>query len=108
MAQEPSKEQRRGKTYEDELYEILNDIGVIPSEDFNLILHNDNVNDMEDVVVALYEVCRLPNESCVSVMMEAHHKGKALITSGEINIILDLKLGLNKRGLTTSIDISSL
>lgn len=106
MAEEPSIEQHTERTNEDELYEILNEIGIIFSEDFNLILHNDNVNDMEDVVVALYEVCRLSNEKCVSVMKEAHHKGKALITTGDINTLLDLKLGLNKRGLTISIETS--
>ena len=91
---------------EAELSEILNEIDTFCSQDFNLILHNDNVNYMEDVVVVLYEVCRLPNERCVKVMMEAHHKGKGLITTGEINTLLDLMLELKKRGLTTSIEPS--
>ena len=104
MAQEPLKEQRNGKTYEDELFEILNELGINSSEDFNLILHNDNVNDMIHVVVALYEVCKLTNEKCVSVMMEAHSKGKSVIATRELNTILDMKLGLDRRGLTTSIE----
>ena len=106
MAQEPLKEQQSGKTYEDELFEILNEVGIVSSEDFNLILHNDNVNDMDHVVAALFEVCKFTNGRCVKVMMEAHNKGKGLITTGEINTLLDLKLGLNKRGLTISIEIS--
>jgi ATP-dependent Clp protease adapter protein ClpS len=106
MAQEPLKRQQSERTYEDELNEILDELGISYSEDFILILHNDNVNDMEDVVVALYEVCRLPNERCVSVMMEAHNNGKSVITTGEINTLLDLKLELNKRGITTSIETS--
>jgi len=107
MAQESLKEQQSGKTYEDELFEILNDAGIVSSEDFNLILHNDNVNDMIHVVVTLYEVCKLTNEQCVSVMMEAHTKGKSVITTRELNTILDMKSGLDGRGLTTSIGISS-
>jgi ATP-dependent Clp protease adapter protein ClpS len=106
MAQEPLKKEQSERTYEDELYEILDKVGISFSEDFILILHNDNVNDMIHVVVALYEICRLSNERCVSVMMEAHNKGKSVIKTGEINTLLDLKLGLNKRGLTISIETS--
>lgn len=107
MAQEPLKEQQSGKTYEDELFDMLNEVGISFSESFNLILYNDNVNDMIHVVVALYEICKLTNEKCVSVMMEAHTKGKSVITTRELNIILDMKSGLDGRGLTTSIGISS-
>lgn len=106
MAQEPLKKQQSVRTYEDELYEILDEVGISFSEDFILKLHNDNVNDMIHVVVALYEICRLPNERCVSVMMEAHNKGKSIITTGEINTLLDLKLGLDQKGLTISIETS--
>ena len=107
MAKESLKEQPSEKTYEEELNDILSEIGIGFSESFSLILHNDNVNDMIHVVVALYEVCKLTNEKCVSVMMKAHTKGKSVITTRELNTILDMKSGLDGRGLTTSIGISS-
>lgn len=106
MAKEKLKEQQGERTFENELEKTLNGIGIAFSDSYSLILYNDNVNDMIHVVVALFEICRLPNERCVKVMMEAHTKGKAIITTGEINTLLDLKLGLNKRGLTISIEIS--
>jgi ATP-dependent Clp protease adaptor protein ClpS len=105
MEQEPLKEQKSEKTYEEELYDILSEIGIGFSESFILVLHNDNVNDMIHVVVALYEVCKLTNEQCVSVMMEAHNKGGSVITTDELDILLDMKSGLDGRGLTSSIEV---
>jgi hypothetical protein len=106
MTHESLKGHKSVRIYEEELYEILNELGIGFSESFSLILHNDNVNDMIHVVVALYEVCKLTNDQCVSVMMEAHNKGKSVITTDELNLILEMKSGLDKRGITTSIETS--
>lgn len=84
--------------------EILKDTGISIQRDYNLILWNDNVNDMISVIIALYEVCKLSNNDSLRVMMEAHKKGKSLAKNGELDELLDMKNGLNARGLTVTIE----
>jgi ATP-dependent Clp protease adapter protein ClpS len=86
------------------LEDILKDSGISLQHDYNLILWNDNVNDMINVVVSLYEVCKLSNEHSQRVMMEAHTKGKSLAKNGELDELLDMKNGLNARGLSVTIE----
>lgn len=86
------------------LEDILKETGISFQRDYNLILWNDNVNDMINVVVSLYEVCKLSNEGSQRVMMEAHTKGKALAKSGELDELLDMKNGLRARGLSTTVE----
>ena len=100
------EEKKKVQLFEDELNDILTDLGISYSEKYNLILYNDNINNMIHVVVALYEVCKLSNDNCIQVMMEAHIIGRAIVLTDELEKVLDLKNGLDKRGLTISIEIS--
>jgi ATP-dependent Clp protease adaptor protein ClpS len=45
---------------------------------FKVLLHNDDVNDMEHVVRALIRVFRFDRAECERIMMEAHQRGVAL------------------------------
>ena len=45
---------------------------------YRVLLHNDDVNSMELVVLALREVFAFSAEQAVAVMLEAHHTGVAL------------------------------
>ncbi len=47
---------------------------------FKVLLHNDDVNDMEHVVRSLMRVFRFTRDVCEQIMMEAHRKGVALCT----------------------------
>jgi ATP-dependent Clp protease adaptor protein ClpS len=47
---------------------------------FKVLLHNDDVNDMEHVVRSLVRVFRFDRARCEQIMMEAHRKGVALCT----------------------------
>jgi len=93
------------ETDTDLLSVILKETGISFQRDFNLILWNDNVNDMINVVVSLYEVCKLSNEDSQRVMMEAHTKGKSLAKNGELDELLDMKNGLTARGLSTTVEL---
>lgn len=85
---------------------VLNELGIRGSNDIEvkLILWNDHVNDMISVIVALYEVCKLSNERCMEVMMEAHEKGKAVVKTGSFDEIATMKQGLNDRNLEATIE----
>jgi ATP-dependent Clp protease adapter protein ClpS len=90
----------------DSITKVLNELGIRGSNDteVKLILWNDHVNDMISVVVALYEVCKLSNEQCMEVMMEAHEKGKAVVKTGSYDELSVMKQGLNDRNLEATIE----
>jgi len=95
---------RRDELFESEFNEILDQLGIAFSEEFNLVLHNDSVNNMIHVVVALYEECKLSNEKSYSVMMEAHTKGRSVVRNGNIDDLHYMSLGLERRGLTVTLE----
>lgn len=47
---------------------------------YKVLLHNDDVNSMEQVVQALMRVFRFDREACERIMLEAHRDGVALCT----------------------------
>jgi ATP-dependent Clp protease adaptor protein ClpS len=102
--QKRSRELRRDQLFEMEFNDILESLGITFSKEFNLILHNDNINSFIDVVVALYEVCKLSNEKSFSVMMEAHTKGRSIVSNGNLDELHDMKINLQGKGLTVSLE----
>ena len=45
---------------------------------YKVIIHNDPVNDMRHVILALIDVFKLEFGQAVILMLEAHHTGAAL------------------------------
>jgi ATP-dependent Clp protease adapter protein ClpS len=98
------KEFQRHQLMESELNDILDKHGITFSEEFNLILHNDNINDMIHVVVSLYQVCKLSNERSLSVMLEAHTKGRSVIRNGNLDELHYMRLGMENKNLSVTIE----
>ena len=46
---------------------------------FKVLLHNDDVNDMDHVVLTILKTTTLPLEEAVEKTLEAHHSGVALL-----------------------------
>ena len=59
---------------------------------------------MIHVVVALYEECKLSNEKSYAVMMEAHTKGRSVVKNGNIDDLHYMRLGLERCGLTVTLE----
>lgn len=91
----------------DQMTKLLNELGIKDSKSdiYNLILWNDHVNDIMDVIISLYEVCKLSNEDCIRVTMEAHNKGKSVVKRGSLDEMSKLKQGLNDRNLEATVEI---
>src|SRR4051812_19415382 len=49
-------------------------------------LHNDDVNTMEFVVNVLRKVFGFTIEKCVTLMLEAHHKGSVAVWTGSLEV----------------------
>jgi ATP-dependent Clp protease adaptor protein ClpS len=90
----------------DSITELLEELGIKNSKSdiYNLVLWNDHVNNMMDVILALYEVCQIPSDDCVKFTMEAHNKGKCVIKSGSYDDMYKMKRGLNDRNLEATIE----
>jgi ATP-dependent Clp protease adaptor protein ClpS len=72
---------------------------------YKVILHNDDYTPMDHVVVALCKVIpRMSLPKAVSIMLEAHTKGKAVVTKTHKELAELYKEGLNNEGLTASIE----
>ncbi len=53
-----------------------------PQPPYAVILHNDDVNGMDFVIVVLRKVFGYTPEKCSLLMLEAHNKGKVVVWSG--------------------------
>ena len=53
---------------------------------YAVILHNDDMNGMEFVVMVLRKVFGYTVEKCVELMLEAHEKGRAAVWIGAMEV----------------------
>ncbi|QJW97113.1 ATP-dependent Clp protease adaptor ClpS [Frigoriglobus tundricola] len=53
---------------------------------YAVVLHNDDTNSMDFVVMVLRKVFGYTVEKCVKLMLEAHEKGKAAVWIGALEV----------------------
>ena len=105
--QKRSRELQRDQLFEKELDDLLEQLGITFSEEFNLILHNDSINDMLHVVLSLADVCRLSYEKATLIMKAAHNNGHSkILNSDNITELHFMRLGLERRGLTATLELA--
>lgn len=90
----------------DSLKKIMDELGISMKgeETYKLILWNDDVNDMMYIIMSLSDICKLSNEECVKIMMEAHEKGKAVAKTGTYDEMVSMKDGLNQRLINATVE----
>jgi ATP-dependent Clp protease adaptor protein ClpS len=72
---------------------------------YKVILHNDDYTPMEHVVATLRKVIpRMSTRLAVSIMLEAHTKGKAVATKTHKELAELYQEGLNNEGLISTIE----
>jgi ATP-dependent Clp protease adaptor protein ClpS len=72
---------------------------------YKVILHNDDYTPMDHVVAALRKVIpRMSLPRAVSIMLEAHTKGKAVVTKCHRELAELYREGLKDEGLTSTIE----
>lgn len=72
---------------------------------YKVLLHNDDFTPMEHVVAALRKVIpRMSTPRAVSIMLEAHTKGKAVAAKAHKEVAELYAEGLNNEGLIASIE----
>ena len=70
---------------------------------YNVVLHNDDVNDMYYVVFMLNKVLGMSAETAHTHMIEAHETGRSILITCELEHAEFYKQGLNDGGITASI-----
>ena len=72
---------------------------------YKVILHNDDYTPMEHVVEALRKVIpRMSPQRAVAIMLEAHTKGKAVVTKCHKELAELYREGLQNEGLISTIE----
>jgi ATP-dependent Clp protease adaptor protein ClpS len=72
---------------------------------YKVILHNDDYTPMEHVVAVLRKVIpRMGLKRAVSIMLEAHTKGKAVVTKCHKELAELYQEGLKAEGLIATIE----
>ena len=59
---------------------VVEDRAALHMPRYKVLLHNDDHNTMDHVVMALMNVFRFGKEACERIMLETHNQGVALCT----------------------------
>ncbi|MBN1415655.1 MAG: ATP-dependent Clp protease adaptor ClpS [Bacteroidales bacterium] len=80
--------------HEDELLNLKNEIGILPSRDmFNLILKNDD-HYMDEVICDLFPYY---GDESASLMMEAHINGAVILQKGDYKVLKKIQDELREK-----------
>lgn len=88
------------------LEEILEEITAMAEQiklENRLILHNDDVNSFDFVVISLMDICGHTESQAEQCALIAHLKGKCLIKSGLKQALIPMLHELENRNLTVEI-----
>jgi ATP-dependent Clp protease adaptor protein ClpS len=81
-----------------------NDIAFSSLREEELVLYNDDINSFDFVIESLIEVCQHNHVQAEQCALIAHFKGKCPVKQGILAELVPLRLELNKRGLTVTIE----
>jgi ATP-dependent Clp protease adaptor protein ClpS len=74
------------------------------TDNYHLVLYNDDVNTFDWVIQTLIEICEhtlIQAEQCAWIV---HYKGKCSVKEGEFSILKNMKDVINKRGIDAKIE----
>lgn len=82
------------------------DVDVLLAEDDKkvLVLHNDDVNTFDFVIMCLIEVCKHSLEQAEQCTWLVHYKGKCEVKTGSYEILEPMCTALLDRGLSAEIN----
>lgn len=87
-----------------QLEERVVDLKSLSARDYNVILHNDDSIYSEVVVEAIVSVVNFSRKEALTIMLNAHRVGKALIITTNKSVAETYKQQLEEYGLTISLE----
>lgn len=70
----------------------------------HLVVHNDDVNTFDWVIISLMEICGHTEEQAEQLSLIIHFKGKAIVKEDFYEQLSPLKTGLLDRGISATIE----
>lgn len=74
------------------------------TNEYLLVLHNDEVHSFDYVIDALIDVCDHDYEQAVQCTVITHHNGSCDIRKGELKTLRKMKDALTEKELSTTIN----
>lgn len=71
--------------------EILDEIDISDAFQKQLVIHNDDVNTFEWVIICLVKICRLPIDQAEQLTLMVHTSGRASVKKGSYKELEPLK-----------------
>jgi ATP-dependent Clp protease adaptor protein ClpS len=75
-----------------------------PLEQYKVLLHNDEHNEMMYVVQSIVQIAHVPTKAALGVMLEAHRTGVALVAVTHLELAELYRDQFKSKGLTATIE----
>lgn len=82
----------------------IEEIDEIINNEYQLIVHNDDYNSFQNVIISLMTYCNHSVEQAENCAIVVHHKGSCVVDAGDFDDILHKKSLLQNNGLTVSME----
>jgi ATP-dependent Clp protease adaptor protein ClpS len=69
-----------------------------------LIVHNDDVNTFEWIIISLVEICKHTRYQAEQCALIIHTKGKYAVKEGDFDVLKPMKDALTERGIGATIE----
>ena len=93
------------KSYDQPKRQYEEDVLVLEEEDqvYKLVLHNDDVNTFDFVIMCLIEICEHTLEQAEQCTILVHYKGKCTVKTGALEKLKPMHQALLDKGLSSEI-----
>ena len=93
------------KSYDEPKRQYEEDVLVLEQEDevYKLVVHNDDVNTFDYVIMCLIEICEHTLEQAEQCTMLIHYKGKCTVKTGALEKLKPMHQALLDKGLSSEI-----
>ena len=73
------------------------------SNDYHIVLYNDDVNTFDFVIESLMEICNHEREQAEQCSIIVHNNGRCSVKDGSVSVLQPMCKALNQRGLTEDV-----
>jgi ATP-dependent Clp protease adaptor protein ClpS len=75
----------------------------LTSEQFDLVVFNDDINTFDHVIESLIKICKHTQEQAEQCTLLIHYKGKCTVKMGTFEELMPMRQGICDRGISAEI-----
>lgn len=93
------------RSYDEPKRQYEEEVSVLEMEDevYKLVVHNDDVNTFDFVIICLIDICEHTPEQAEQCTMLIHYKGKCTVKTGALEKLKPMHQALLDKGLSSEI-----